>query len=174
VLQHATQQAATAVATTRSDSWLAYNERTFSYKWENEASGNVYTELFMSFFDTEADMADAIVRKLDDKYMLNLPASDLTVAYGMTNYLVYKEVTVTATRVIPSPIDLSFVGFPAELPITVTSTAVVQNGDEFVRNIDMVTGFVVYLDEKYQISSSSFAQGVGAAFQKVTEFLRIN
>lgn len=53
------------------------------------------------------------------------------------------------TRTIPMPVDLSFVKFPKEIPITVTSTAVVQNGDEFVRNIDLIADFIGYLEEQY-------------------------
>lgn len=80
--------------------------------------------------------------------------------YGVVNYIVYKEIVVTATRTIPMPVDLSFVNFPTEIPITVTSTAVVQNGDEFVRNMDLAKDFTEYLGEKYGFSDifSSLSQ----------------
>jgi hypothetical protein len=61
--------------------------------------------------------------------------------------------------------------FPKEIPITVTSTAVVQNGDEFIRNMDIAVDFVEYLDEQLGISDafSGFSETMG----KVWDFLKI-
>ena len=74
--------------------------------------------------------------------------------YGIVNYIIYKEIVVTATRTITMPVDLSFVMFPNEIDITVTSTAVVQNGDEFVRNMDLAADFMVYIAEKYELEET--------------------
>ena len=67
--------------------------------------------------------------------------------------------------------DLSFVGFPKEIPITVTSTAVVQNGDEFIRNVDIVTDFIEYLGDKFDLSK--YTDGFEKFFNKFNELLGI-
>ena len=99
------------------------------------------------------------------------PAGELSVEYGVVNYIVYKEIVVTATRTIPMPVDLSFVGFPSEIPVTVTSTAVVQNGDEFVRNMDLARDLTLFLAEKFNLTD--MLDGVAELGEKFTGFLGI-
>ena len=67
--------------------------------------------------------------------------------------LVYKEVVVSATREFKVPVNLSFIGFPETIMITATSSAVVQNGDEFVRNIDLAVDFTKYIMEKFHLTN---------------------
>ena len=90
---------------------------------------------------------------------------ELEVACKVNNFVVYKEIVVTATRTIPIPVDLSLVNFPKEIPITVSSTAVVQNGDEFVRNIDIAKDFVQYLDKRYNLQIDKLADWVNEAWK---------
>ena len=71
------------------------------------------------------------------------------------------------------PIDLSFVMFPKEIPITVSSTAAVLNGDEFVRNMDLAVELMSYLDEKYNLHVSEFTSSLGKWMGKVYEILGI-
>lgn len=176
VLQRATQYAATAIATGRSDTWLRVDERSMEYYWLDDRSDleNVYTSLFRAILNTEkndeAAQAESIVTAIEQQGIFR-PAGDLEVELGVVNYVIYKEVVVTATHTIPSPVDLSLVHFPSEIPITVTSTAVVQNGDEFVRNVDLAVDFMEYLDEKYEISK--VFESVGTVCSKFTEFLGI-
>lgn len=168
VLQKATQFAATALATERSDSWLFYDENSMSYYWRDNKKdlSNVYIALIKSVIsDNDSEKAETIVRKIEDN-SIYVPPGTLNVEYGVVNYIIYKEIVVTATRTIPAAVDLSFIGFPKEIPITVTSTAVVQNGDEFVRNMDIAVDFAAYLDEKYQISEKVTKNNM---FQSVKE-----
>ena len=89
------------------------------------------------------DARDIIIDYFDTGLIAS--GEGITVECGVRNYIVYKEIYVTATKSIQSPVDLSFVGFPKMLHMTVTSTAVVQNGDEFVRNMDIAVDFAQYL-----------------------------
>lgn len=156
VLQRATQYAATAIATERSDTWLRHDPDTLQYYWENDRAqlGSVYGALLRALTgnnrDDEDNAAQTVINM--DKKSVFKPAGELTVEYGVVNYVVYKEIVVTATRTIPVPVDLSFVNFPTEIPVTVTSTAVVQNGDEFVRNMDLARDLTVYLAEKFNLT----------------------
>ena len=153
-LQRATQYAATALASEKSDTWLFYDADTMTYYWESDkrALDNVYVSIIKTIISgkDDADKAEIIVQKVEQSG-ISVRTGELTVDFGIVNRLVYKEIIVTATRTMPLPVDLSFIGFPKELPIVVTSTAIVQNGDEFVRNIDIAVDFVKYIVEKYEL-----------------------
>ena len=146
-LQRATQLAATVIATERSDTWLRFSENGTPY-WVDDIMilDNVYITLWNSIIPGSdcGDKAERIVRNKEGN-IIKLEDSDLNVEFALINHIVYKEIIVTATRIIPMPIDLSFIRFPREIPITVTSTAVVQNGDEFVRNVDIAVDVVNYI-----------------------------
>ena len=45
-----------------------------------------------------------------------------------------------------------------------TSTAVVQNGEEFVRNIDIAADFISYLQEKYDLSFDRLSEYINKAW----------
>ncbi|MBR2131662.1 MAG: pilus assembly protein [Oscillospiraceae bacterium] len=171
VLQQATQYAANAMATEQSDTWLDFNEQQMEYQWETNRVflPNVYVALFQSFFKGNAqEQAETIVTKIEENGLV-AHVGELTVECEVVNYIIYKEIIVTATRTIPMPVDLSFVKFPTEIPITVTSVAVVQNGDEFVRNIDLAAEFLVYLDEEYGLGFGNLSEWL----EKAWDFLGV-
>lgn len=165
-LQRATQYAATALATEQSDTWLEFDVERMEYDWitkKNELP-NVYVALVSSFFKGDtAKKAETIVRNMENNGITQT-VGELTVSCEIHNYVVYKELAITATRTIPIPVDLSFVGFPTEIPITVTSTAVVQNGEEFVRNIDIAADFISYLQEKYDLPFDRLSEYINKAW----------
>lgn len=168
VLQRATQYAATAMATERSDDWLDFDTINMKYRWKYFAD-NVYAAIFSSFFSGSSEAeAEAIVKSIDGESVASKSGA-LTVECKVVNLVVYSEISVTATRTIPIPVDLSIVGFPTEIPVTVTSTAVVQNGDEFIRNVDIAAEYLDYLFEKYNLD---FKQ-LGSWVQTAWDFLGI-
>lgn len=174
-LQQATQYAATAIATERSDTWLRHDPDSMTYYWETERKdlGSVYGALLGALTGNkrdDADNAEQTVIGMEQSGVLK-PAGELSVEYGVVNYIVYKEIVVTATRTIPMPVDLSFVGFPSEIPVTVTSTAVVQNGDEFVRNMDLARDLTLFLAEEFNLTE--MLDGVAELGRKFTGFLGI-
>ena len=172
VLQRATQYAATAMATESSDTWIYFDENNMEYKWYGGRAQlpNVYAALFRAVFGGDVQSkGETIVKKLDNQ-SIAWRRGDLTVECRVNSFVIYKEISVTATRTIPMPVDLSFVKFPKEIPITVTSTAVVQNGDEFVRNIDLVADFVGYLKERYDLE---FLDEFAKAMESAADFLGI-
>lgn len=174
VLQRATQYAATAMATESSDTWIYFDENNMEYKWYGGRFQlpNVYVALFQAVFGGNVqDKGETIVKSLDNQ-SLALRRGDLTVECKVNSFVIYKEISVTATRTISMPVDLSFVKFPKEIPITVTSTAVVQNGDEFVRNIDLVADFIGYLEERYP-GKFQFIEKFTEYLDKAADFLGI-
>lgn len=173
LLQRATQYAATALATEQSDTWLRFDDKEMKYYWVSGKDGldNVYVSLFNSISPKkDGGEAESIISYIADESIQATPG-ELEVEYTVTNYVVYKEISLTATKTIPIPIDLSFIRFPTEIPVTVTSTAVVQNGDEFVRNMDIAADVAEWLDGKYNISEM-FSK-VGEVFSKARGFLGI-
>lgn len=164
VLQQATQYAATAIATEKSDTWIFFDENNMEYYFEKDKSrlDNVYITLIKSILlNDDKQKSKTIVENIENS-KISTTSGDLKIEFGIINYIIYKEIIVTATRTIPSVVNLSFVGFPKEIPITVTSIAVVQNGDEFVRNMDIAVDLTKYIDDKYNISE---------VFSGVTDFL---
>lgn len=171
VLQQATQYAATAISTEQSDTWLKYNDETTQYSWETNKKNlpNVYVALLSAITGkTDATGAEKTVKKIEGDSVVAVNG-DLKVSMRLANYIIYKEVTITATRTVKAPVDLSFVGFPKEISITVSSTAIVQNGDEFVRTMDIASDFVEYLNEKYHLG----LEELGESLNRVWEYLSV-
>lgn len=148
VLQRATQYAATGMATAKSDSSISFSSSGYS-------PGSNYENVYASMFSTDinSDEVLSIVKSFCDNSLI-VSGDNISVECGVTNYVIYKEVYVTATQSLKSPVNLSFVGFPDTINLTVTSTAVVQNGDEFVRNMDIAADFINYLADKAGIDLS--------------------
>jgi len=165
VLQRATQYAATALTTQISDTWLFFDDGSMSYYRQNNKSRlqNVYTG--MSLPENEIKrLSENIVTKLESR-SISSKAGVLTVDTNITNRFIYKEIIVTATREYPMPVDLSFIGFPKTLSVTASSKAVVQNADEFIRNVDIATDFASFISKKFGLNDvggtiSSFGKRV--------------
>ena len=174
-LQQTTQYAANALATEQSDTWLDFDTGALKYEVLTNKGDlpNVYAAVLASFLMSDVqDDAETIVQRLEGKSITSHSGS-LEVECEISNYLVYKEIKVTATRTVPMPVDLSFVKFPKEIPITVSSTAVVLNGDEFIRNMDLAVELVAYLDEKYNLHVKELTSTMGKWMGKVYEILGI-
>jgi hypothetical protein len=143
-LQRATQQAVTAITTEKSDTWLTYNENTLEFS-KISSPKNVYAALGSSYLTSQdRHKAETIVINMEKRSLVGTPGI-LTIECGVVNYLIYKEITITATRAINMPVDLSFVKFPKTLEITASSTAVVQDVDGFIRDVDMLSDILPYL-----------------------------
>lgn len=166
VLQRETQYAATVLAVTQSDTWLDFDKDEMDYYWRdnNNPPSNVYAALLSAFFKGSGGDAESMVEKMETNNLVG-SAGELSVQCKVNNYVIYKEIVVTATRTIPIPVNLEIIHFPKEIPITVSSTAVVQNGDEFVRNIDLAKDFVKYLDEEYGLGIDKLAEWVNKAWK---------
>ncbi|MCL2365923.1 MAG: pilus assembly protein [Oscillospiraceae bacterium] len=153
-LQRATQNAATTIAVVESDTWLFFDASTMSFFRETNKSNleNVYVALFTTM-DVQ-DIGERIVTEIEGRN-LSSKAGTLTVNSNVIDRVIYKEVVVEAKREFPIPIDLSFIQFPRTISIIVTSTAVVKNGAEFVRTVDMAVDFVQYITDRFGLTDLS-------------------
>ena len=162
-LQEAAQVAAVTIATERSDTWVAFDDHAnYSRK---DGLPNVYVAAVRNaFFNQSVDEAKvtAIIRNNAAKGFVSI-SGDIIVDYDVINYVIYQEVVVTARQSIPMrQFGLSFIGFPDEMVIVQEARAVVQNGDEFVRNINIAKDMVIWIDNKLGIS-----EGLKGALDKV-------
>jgi hypothetical protein len=155
VLQRSTQYTATAIATTLSDTWLYFDESTMSYGWETDKNRlrGVYSFPLGGVTDAMSP-GEEIVVQIEDRG-ISARAGTLTVDCYINNKFVYREVVVTATREFEIPLNLSFIRFPRVISIQVTSTAVVPNGDEFIRNMDLAVDFLEYINDKFELGNIS-------------------
>lgn len=168
-LQRATQHAAAAIAAAESDTWLFFDESTMSFFWETNKANleNVYVALF-SGMDIQG-IGENIVTETE-RGNLSMKAGTLTVNSDVFDRVLYKEVIITAEREFAIPIDLSFISFPQTISITATSIAVIQNGGEFVRNVDMAIDFVKYVTEKFGLTD--LTDNISSAVERVRSLLR--
>lgn len=154
ILQEAAQVAAVTIATERSDTWVGFDD---SATYVRKSSlPNVYVAAVQNvFFNQSIDeaKAESIASIFASKGFISA-AGSIVVDYQVVNYIIYQEVAVTVTQTIPMPVDLSFIGFPRTITLTQEASAVIQNGDEFVRNIDIAKDMVIWLDKKLGISDS--------------------
>jgi Flp pilus assembly protein TadG len=150
-LQLAAQHTAITLATELSDTWLFFDESSMSLKNYDSRSqlNNVYVDLFTARSDM-SDKGETLAAYIESR-SISSKAGELTVDVNIVNNLLFREIIVTATREFPMPVNLSFIGFPETISVSATSTAVVQNGDEFIRNIDIASDFVEFIIEKYNL-----------------------
>jgi len=153
VLQRATQIAATTVATVTGDTWLFFDENEMSFFWETEKSNLdcVYKTLFLGAGDIQPIVESIVIEQ--ESRSISSKAGELTVECYVVDYILYREIIVTAKRDFPIDVDLSFIGFPRSIPVEVTSSAVVQDGGEFMRNVDLAVDFIEYISERFGFSS---------------------
>jgi hypothetical protein len=150
-LQLASQHTAVTLATELSDTWLFFDENSMALRNYNDRSQlvNVYVDLFTTRGDI-SDKGEALAAHIESRN-ISSKAGELTVDVSSVNNLLFREIVATATREFPMPVNLSMIGFPETILVSATSTAVVVNGDEFVRNIDIASDFVEYIIEKYNL-----------------------
>jgi len=172
VLQHSTQYAATALAAEMSDTWLFFSEDSMSYYRETNKDklNNVYAALLTSVGGIDTDKGEAITSYIESR-SLSSKAGELTVSCHVASRLIYNEIIVEASREYPILVNLSLIGFPRTITVSASSTAVVQNGDEFVRNMDMTTDFANYIFEKFGLKDNAMIEAIGEYGNKVKSLL---
>lgn len=170
ILQEAAQYTATCIATQASDTYVAFDDS--GNRIRKAPDKSVYATLINGILGRNLDVkdqAEQIAAHMAQNAILPV-SSTIAVDLDVKNYIIYQELTVTLTQTVPMPIDLSFIGFPTELVLVQSASAVVQNGDEFVRDIDIAKDMVIWLDNKLGVSQSLRESGALDKIKKVTDF----
>lgn len=152
LLQQSTQYAATALATEISDTWLTFDAENMSYRWETDKRSlpNVFESLFISHRGRIYENGPKITEAMESRN-LSARTGELLVISRLSNAIIYKEITVEAYKTYRMPVTLTFVGFPKEIVLSASSTSVVQNADEFIRNVDIAADFANFVIEKFEL-----------------------
>jgi hypothetical protein len=159
VLQEAAQVAAVAIATERSDTWISFeNNGSFRRAHESEQP-NVYVKAFTNTFGNnnspEAQhKAQHIVENVVRNSFMPIPGTITVRDPIFTNAFFYKEVVITVERQMNMPVNLSLIGFPTSITLTQEARAVILDGDEFVRTVDIAKDIFLWLDNKLDISGN--------------------
>jgi len=152
VLQEAAQAAVVAIATERSDTWIAFDGNGDRIeRYDQPRQPNVYTGFIRNAFFNRSvgrQKAGSIVETLVARGFISSPGR-ISIEYDVINYIIYQEVIVNVSQSIPMPVNLSFIGFPESITLTQEARAVVQNGDEFVRNVDIAKDMAIWLEKKF-------------------------
>ncbi len=77
------------------------------------------------------------------------------------NYIFYKTIEATATQTVKPPINLTWVGGPEEMTIEVTGEIVINDGDDFIRNVDFA------IDMLADTKMGKFIQGIGGKVREI-------
>jgi len=168
ILQEAAQAAAVAIATENSDTYVAFDEdgqrvekeypqRVFEKNgqfnkeyFNRSVYGAAIDGMWLTKEEAEAKAA-SIVEHYAGKGVFAVPGK-IDVQCSTTNYVIYQEVCVTVTQTIPVPVNFSFIGIPSELTLVQEAKAVVQNGDEFIRNVDIVKDLGIWAADEFGVS----------------------
>ena len=170
ILQEAAQFTAVALATESSDIYVAFDNEGNGIVKENHE--NVYAAALSGILGKGLNVSDKalnIASYIAGRGFVEA-RGDMRIELITTNYVVYQEITVRLYQTIPMPVDLSFIGFPAELELVQEASAVVQNGDEFIRNIDIASDMLDWVNSRFGISNSLKESGALEKIGEVTKF----
>lgn len=87
------------------------------------------------------------------------------------NYVVYKEISATATQTVRSPINLSMVGGENEMTLMATGKVIVNDADDLIRNVDFVIDIVE--DTKMGQWASDIAGKVSEYYNKFKDKFKV-
>lgn len=111
-----------------------------SYQAPGDDYSNSFPYRFLSFHFSE-DNFKSFFRSMVG-YMFFDNGENVQITADSKNYVVYKTITATATQTVTPAISLKMVGGRDSITISATATAVVTNGDDFIRNTDFVVDVV--------------------------------
>ncbi len=105
-------------------------------------------------------------------YMFFDDGSNVQLTTKVTNYVVYKEITATAKQTVKPAISFKLLGLPDTVEISCTSSVVITNGDDFIRNIDFAVDIVE--DTKIGQAAGQFVDKVKNFYDKFKEKFGVN
>lgn len=105
-------------------------------------------------------------------YMFFDTGSNIKLTTSTKNYVVYKEIKSTATQTVKPAVSLAMVGAPDAMEISCTSTVVISDADDFIRNTDFV--FDIVEDTKLGQAASGVVDKAKGFYDKFKEKFGVN
>ncbi|MBQ7774496.1 MAG: hypothetical protein IJ379_01115 [Lachnospiraceae bacterium] len=96
---------------------------------------------------------------------------DLKLTLDVNNYMIYKQLEVTATQTVKAPIDFSILGVDNTYEITAAARVNVIDHDDMIRNADYAIDIVE--DTKLGKIAKDFASKIGEYYQKMKDTLGV-
>lgn len=162
-----------------SDTYVTLNTDNITYTLgENtvDADGNGYGTPKPLFpyrffgFKVEKSKFEAFFRSMCG-YMFFDTGSNVELSVTPTNYVIYKTITATATQTVKPAVSLRLIGLSDEFTIKATGKVVVTNGDDFIRNVDLVIDLVE--DTKFGELVKNIGTKAGELYQSFKKKFKI-
>lgn len=142
------------------------------------ASGNSYSATeplnpYRDLFGDRYDMGDeeaftTYFRSVAGKMLFD---DDLTLTIDYSNYVILKQLEVTATQVVKAPIDFSILGVDNKYEISATARVNVIDHDDMIRNVDYAIDIIE--DTKLGELAKNFAAKFSEGYSKMKTALKV-
>ena len=96
---------------------------------------------------------------------------DLSLTIDYSNYVILKQLKVTATQTVEAPIDFSILGVDNEYEISAAARVNVVDHDDMIRNVDYAIDIIE--DTKLGEIARNFAAKFTEAYGKMKEILKV-
>lgn len=178
ILQAALQTSVVYFKNTLTDNFVEQNDE-LTYSSEEDgvsAIGNKYNtpeplNPYEKYFLFNKKVSDEGFKDYFESVAGNMLFKDnleLTIDYS--NYILFKEINVTAVQVVTFPIDFSIIGVGGEVNLSATARVAVVDHDELVRNIDFAID--IFADTKIGEAVKNITSKVTGLYEKLQEKLK--
>ena len=96
---------------------------------------------------------------------------DLSLTIDYSNYVILKQLKVTATQTVEAPIDFSILGIDNQYEISAAARVNVIDHDDMIRNVDYAIDIIE--DTKLGELARNFASKFTQAYGKMKEILKV-
>lgn len=177
ILQSALETSVVYFKNTLTDNYVSQNE-TVTYTTGDDgttAQGNSYQvsgplNPYNKFTITDKKLSQQEFEKYFYSIAKNLLYKDnLTLSIDYSNYILLKEIRVTAEQVLEFPIDLSIIGISGDVNLSAAARVAVVDHDELIRNADYAIDILE--DSKVGEVAGKLASKIGAVYNKMRDKL---
>ncbi|MBR4082978.1 MAG: hypothetical protein IKK33_01705 [Lachnospiraceae bacterium] len=96
---------------------------------------------------------------------------DLQLTLNVNNYMIFKQLEVTATQTVKAPINFSILGVDNKFEINATARVNVIDHEDMIRNVDYAIDILE--DTKLGDMAKQFASKIGEYYQKMKDALGV-
>lgn len=129
-----------------------------------------YRNFFMSTKNQQGDFQKLFTKIAGQMFFASV--SDVQVDYKTRNFVVYQDITATATQKVKIPINSRMLGIEPDITIGVEARVVVTDPDEFARTSQLI-GDLVDNTKLGEIMAKA-GEKVASGYKKLKEVLLIN
>lgn len=177
MLQAALETSVVYFKNTLTDNFVEQNDKLTISSEEGEvrAVGNHYTtpeplNPYDKFFVFNKKVSDDGFKTYFHSVAKNLIFKDVTLSIDYSNYILFKEISVTARQQLSFPIDFSMIGVGGTVDLSATAQVAVVDHDELIRSIDFAIDAL--RDTKIGDAVKNMTSNVTGLYSKLKEKLK--